>query len=108
MNEQNDVGQQAETRPERESAMSNENKPNHDKTITIVVNGRPKQVEDKRLSYEAVVNLAYDGNPPQGANVVITVTYSRGDHPPQGTLAPGQEVKVKEGMIFNVTATDKS
>jgi len=78
------------------------------KTVTIIVNGRTKQVEDKRLSYEEVVNLAFDNNPPHGENIVITVTYSKGDHPPQGTLSSGETVNVKEGMIFNVTATDKS
>ncbi|WP_408626473.1 multiubiquitin domain-containing protein [Amycolatopsis thermoflava] len=39
----------------------------------------------------------------------FTVTFRRGSgHKPEGTLRPGETVKVKEGMIFNVTATDKS
>ena len=40
---------------------------------------------------------------------MFTVTYTRGEgHKPQGTLVEGETVKVKDGMIFNVTATDKS
>jgi Multiubiquitin len=40
---------------------------------------------------------------------MFTVTYRRGEgNKPEGTLVEGETVKVKEGMIFNVTATDKS
>ena len=54
------------------------------------------------------MNLAFNNEPPTGPNVVITVTYSKGEHPKDGSLLPGQSVKVKAGMVFNVTATDKS
>jgi len=84
------------------------NKKEHDKFVTIIVNGREKQVDKGELSYEEVVNLAYDNNPPRGENIVITVTYSKGEDGKQGTLLPGATVKVKARMIFNVTATDKS
>lgn len=89
------------------AASEHDNRPDHHRKVTIIVNGRPKQVEEKPLSYEEVVKLAFD-NPPQGENILITVTYSRGNHPPEGTLTPGETVKVKDGMIFNVTPTDKS
>lgn len=80
----------------------------HDKTVTIIVNGRKKEVSEKELSYEQIVDIAFNGNPPKGENVVITVTFSKGEDGKQGTLLPGQKVKVKDGMVFNVTATDKS
>jgi hypothetical protein len=80
----------------------------HDNTITIIVNGRKKEVKAKELSFTDVVNLAYDNNPPTGENIVITVTFKKGEGDKQGTLLPGDTVKIKEGMIFNVTATDKS
>lgn len=77
------------------------------KSYTIVVNGRPKTVTDKEISFEAVVDLAYPQ--PRGANLMFTVTYRRGEgNKPEGTLVEGESVKVKEGMIFNVSATDKS
>jgi hypothetical protein len=72
------------------------------------VNGQPKTVTERRLSFSELVSLAFD-DPPSGPNIVFTITYRRGrGNKPEGILATGEEVKVKEGMIFNVTATDKS
>jgi len=73
----------------------------------VIVNGRPRVVATKELSFLEVVALA--DNLPSGENVVYTVTYRRGHgNKPDGTLTEGRSVKVKEGMIFNVRATDKS
>ena len=80
----------------------------HHEPVTIIVNGRPKEVTEKELTFEEVVNLAYNNEPPTGPNVVITVTYSKGEGGKQGSLLPGHHVKVKAGMVFNVKATDKS
>lgn len=80
----------------------------HTKEFTIIVNGRQKVVTAKELSFAEVVVLGFD-NPPTGPNIVFTVTYTRGEgNKPGGTLVEGETVKIKEGMIFNVTATDKS
>jgi multiubiquitin len=80
----------------------------HDKEYTIIVNGREKVVTSKRLSFEEVIALAFDP-PPTGPYIVFTVTYRRGHgNKPEGTLVEGETVKIKDGMIFNVTATDKS
>lgn len=76
--------------------------------VTIVVNAQNKVVTSKDLTYEEVVELAYP-TPPTGENVVITVTYRRGHgNKSEGTLVAGESVKAKEGMVFNVRATDKS
>ena len=90
--------------------MNTTNTTSQTQTVTIIVNGREKQVpKNEELTYEKVVNLAYDNNPPSGPGVVITVKYSRAEGNKHGTLVPGGEpVKAKEGMIFDVTATDKS
>lgn len=80
----------------------------HERTFTIIVNGRKKEVATKELSYTDIVNLAYDNNPPTGPNIVITVTFKKGENDKQGTLLPGDSTKIKDGTIFNVTATDKS
>jgi hypothetical protein len=78
----------------------------HEKQITIIVNGRPVQVTKQELTFEEIVGLA---NLVSGPNIVYTVTYSRGEgNKPQGTLVAGESVKIKDGMVFNVTATDKS
>jgi len=76
--------------------------------VTIVVNGRPKKVEKGELTYDEVLALAFDPVP-SGPNWVFTVTYRRGHGPRgEGTLTLGESVKVVDGMIFDVTATDKS
>lgn len=78
------------------------------KTVTIVVNGREKEVEKGELSFEEVVALAF-GPPEAGDNIIYTVTYKRGHgNKPEGTLVEGDTVKVKDGMVFNATRTDKS
>lgn len=78
------------------------------KTVTIVVNGREKEVEKDELSFEEVVALAF-GPPAAGDNIIYTVTYKRGQgNKPEGTLVEGDTVKVKDGMVFNATRTDKS
>jgi hypothetical protein len=92
--------------------MSNEEHGNeghgHDKSFMVIVNGRQKTVTTTELTFDQVVALAFD-NPPTGPNIVFTITYRRGEgNKPEGTLVEGGTVKVKDGMIFNVTATDKS
>ncbi len=76
--------------------------------LAIIVNGQQKHVKAKSLSFEQLVALAF--NPiPTGENILFTITYECGPRQnPEGTLMPGGTVKIKEGMIFNVTATDKS
>ena len=80
----------------------------HSKEIRIVVNGRPKVVSGPTISFIDIVSLAFE-NPATTGNTVYTVTYKKGpEHKPEGTMVDGDTVKVKSGMIFNVTATDKS
>lgn len=79
------------------------------KTVAIVVNTREKTVEkNEEISFEKVVSLAYDGNPPSGPYIDFTVMYRRGHGNKSGSLVAGLTVKVKEGMVFNVSATDRS
>ena len=80
----------------------------HEHDTTVVVNGRDRTVSDDELSFEQVAALAFDPVP-TGPNIVITITYRRGHgNKPEGSLLAGDTVKVKEGMIFNVSVTDKS
>lgn len=78
------------------------------KQFTVIVNGREKKVTTDELSYDQVVNLAFNDKPPTGPNIVITVTYRNAEDNKQGTLVAGQTVEIRNGTIFNVTATDKS
>lgn len=76
--------------------------------IILVVNGREKPWEKNTISFEEIVTLAfgsYDPNP----NKVYTVSYDKGPKQnPEGTMVKDNWVFVKNKMIFNVTATDKS
>lgn len=78
------------------------------KEFIIIVNAREKAWSEKTISFEQVVTLAfgsYDNNPNKG----YTVTYSRGMEPkPEGTMVKGAIINVKNKMVFDVTATDKS
>jgi hypothetical protein len=91
-----------------ESTAVNDRAGHEEKVTEIVVNGQKKAFEGKDISYRQVVELGFD-NPWGNPNVIYTVTYTRGhDDKPQGTLVDGQSAKVKKGMVFNVTRTDKS
>ena len=79
----------------------------HEKEVTVFVNTRPYPVASKELSFEQVVALAFP-SAPYGPNTAYTVRYQKGEHGKSGTLVEGQSVKVKDGMRFDVTATDKS
>lgn len=90
------------------TAAASAEQPHKERSTTIVVNGREKTVTSKEISFEELLELAFE-NPPTGDNWFFTVVYRRGEgNKPSGTLAPGESVKVKDGMIFDVTATDKS
>jgi hypothetical protein len=82
--------------------------PAQPRKFTIIVNGQKKVVAAKTVTFDEIVKLAFP-TPPQGANILYTVSYEDGPRVnPQGSMVEGQSVKVKNGMIFNVTATDKS
>lgn len=76
--------------------------------ITIIVRGRPRKVSGCIISFDEVVALAYSPVRTE-AFIVYTVSYSRGPQAnPEGDLFRCQSVKIKEGMVFCVTETDKS
>lgn len=79
------------------------------KTVTIIVNGRQKTVpKNDNLTFAEVIALAFE-NPPSGDGVQFTIQYTRGHgNKPAGSLVEGQSVKVKEGMEFDVTPTNRS
>ncbi len=71
----------------------------------IFINTRPHVFAEDRISFTKVVALAFPG----ATDMLFTVTYSKG--PPEstdGSLLDGQSVKIQNGMIFDVTATNKS
>lgn len=87
--------------------MANEEK-NKKKLVTIVIDGTEHEVEKDDMTYVELVTLA-DPEYPQHPDTTYSVTYKRGQgNKPEGTLSPGGSVKIKEGMVFNVSRTGQS
>jgi hypothetical protein len=81
--------------------------PKAPKELIIIVNAREYMVAKEELTFDDIV--AFYENPPKGPNVYFTVTYRRGHgNKPEGSLVAGESVRVKDRMIFVVTATDRS
>ena len=79
-----------------------------DKTFLITVNGRQRQVESDELSFDELVDLAFD-DPARGPQIVFTITFREaGGRVTEGELDEGQRLKVRDGTIINVTRTDQS
>ena len=79
----------------------------HEHRYEIIVNGQPKVVHTREVSFEEAIALAY--NPvPSGPTVAFTVTYRHAAHNRQGSLTRGQSVEIKNGTVFDVDCTDKS
>ena len=78
------------------------------KTVTIVVEGTEHEWPKDDISYAEVVTLEVPDYA-QHPEITYSVRYKRGHgNKPEGTLALGANVKVKEGMIFNVSETGQS
>jgi len=78
------------------------------KGFAIIVNARKKVVQKRILSFAEIVALAFE-TPPTGPNIMITVTFRKAaGKRHEGTLAAGEAITIKNGTIFDVTATDKS
>jgi hypothetical protein len=76
--------------------------------ITLIVNGKEKHWSQEKISFEEVVKLVFP-NYVDNLDTVYTVTYKKGPHQnPQGSMVKGDVVYVKNKMVFNVTATNKS
>jgi len=78
------------------------------KTVTIIVEGTEHEWPKGEITYAEVVTLEVPDYA-QHPEITYSVRYKRGQgNKPEGTLAPGASVKVKEGMIFNVSETGQS
>jgi len=80
-----------------------------DKLVEVFINGKSYSVDkNDDISYEKIVTLAF-GECKNDPNVIYTILYYKGNSDkPKGELLKGETVKIKKGMIFNVTRTDRS
>jgi len=79
---------------------------NKKKEISIIINGREYSINTKDISYDEILSLGNIGTSSQ--NSIILVVFERAENDKEGTLAPGDKIKVKDGMVFNVSTTNKS
>ena len=80
----------------------------HPHHVMIVVNGKEKRWDKELITYDELVKLSGEPLPP-GPNPGFTVTYFNGPHDkPEGSVELGHSAKVKEGMVFVVTPTNRS
>lgn len=78
------------------------------KEVIIVVNGTPHKWNKAKISFKEVIILAF-GQYIDKPTMVYTVAYEDGPKQnPEGSMFGGQEVFVKNKMVFHATATDKS
>lgn len=75
------------------------------KIYKFIVNSKEKQHLYRVITFDAVVILAF-GIIERNDYTTYTITWKNGDA--GGIMLPTGKVKVKDGMIFNVTRTDKS
>jgi hypothetical protein len=73
----------------------------------IFVNEDKHEIETHAISYERVVDLYLGEGQPPSKQYVIKYSHGPSENP-SGTLAPGEEVKVKNGMRFRVSGTGES
>jgi Multiubiquitin len=101
----------AQTHPDYTPAAGNADRGSRDETghpVTIIINAREHTTTSKELRFDQIVALAFP-NTPSGENVLFTITYRRGHgDKPEGSLLAGESVKLKDGEVFVVSATDKS
>lgn len=94
----------------RDDALVHLNEDEHfysQEVFSIFVNQDEHDIVEKEMFYAQVVAL-YLGDGGQPSNEFL-VKYSHGPvENPSGTLAPGQKVKVKDGMRFRVSGTGES
>ena len=64
-----------------------------DKSFSIVVNGRQRDVESEELTFDELVDLAFD-DPARGPQIVFTITYREaGGRVTEGELDEEQRLK---------------
>lgn len=80
--------------------------PGQNKASVIVINGRQREVNGQRISYSQIVQIAFPDDQADEA-IDYTVAYAN-PHGKDGTLVNGQDIHIKEGMIFNVSKTNRS
>jgi hypothetical protein len=79
-----------------------------EKLVTIIVDGKPHEWPKGEITYAEVVTLEFPDFE-RHPDKTYSVKYKKGPGAnPEGTLAKGGEVKIKEDMVFHVSETGQS
>jgi hypothetical protein len=82
--------------------------PDQKKSVQIMVNGIPQDWPKDDITFDQVVTFAYPDHA-QHPEITYSVKFTRGHgNKPEGVLAPGGSVQVKDGMSFTVSRTGQS
>jgi len=76
---------------------------NGDKPTNIIINGTPTKFNGDEINYDQLVELAFPGS----SKILYTITFM-GPQMPDGTLTEGQSIKIRNGVKFNVSKTNRS
>ena len=87
-------------------------RPGHDQghghIVTIIVEGTAHEWRKDKISYDEVVTLEVPDYA-QHPEITYSVKYTKGPgNKPEGSLAKGESVRVKDRMIFSVSETGQS
>lgn len=82
--------------------------PGQNKEYSIIINAKKVTVTGHKINYDTIVSLA-NITPISTNGLLFVVLYERGNSDnATGSLTQGQDVTIREGMVFHVTATNKS
>lgn len=82
--------------------------PGQNKEYGIIINAKKVTVTGHKINYDTIVSLA-NITPTSTNGLLFVVLYERGNSDnATGSLTQGQDVAIREGMVFHVTATNKS
>ena len=97
---------QPQTPPQGSDVRPHQGGPAEHKRFEIIVNIIAHKVERDIVTFHEIVKLA--GNLPSGGDVEYKITFEKAVKPHHGTMIQGEEVKIKDGTEFVVTATNRS
>ncbi len=75
------------------------------KMVSIFVNTIEHEVQHQKISYATLISMAFPGA--TGTNYIVKYYKGNTDNS-TGTLPPGGEVMVKDGIDFRITGTGES
>lgn len=74
--------------------------------MRIIINGTEKEVPGESMSYQELVDIADSGRSKQALHTVVYSTKRSGDTQRSGCIAPGETLRLEEGIRITALVTD--